>query len=186
MAGAVGCTRPRRVAAARSGSDSRAGGGSARRSTRCSYRFRRAPVTSVDPKRPLLRALSRELRWRPLARRRLVSELAAHLEDSAADLRSAGWPADNAEAEAARRLGDPETVAAAFQAARTGPWSRARGLRSPAWIAAGAMTLVTAWAAEVPQASGAKTTASAAHARRAAADSRPELGRPAATPMRHR
>jgi HAAS domain-containing protein len=143
-------------------------------------------VTSADPKQQLLKALSRELRRRPLSRRRLLFELAAHLEDSAADLRSTGWPADDAEAEAARRLGDPETVAAAFQAARSGARSRTRRLRSPAWIAAGAMSLVTAWAAEVPQASGAKPTTSAAHARRAPAHSRRELGRTAVTVMRQR
>lgn len=124
-------------------------------------------MTNADPKRQLLRALSRELRWRPLTRRRLLVELTAHLEDSAADLRAAGCSPDEAAAEAARRLGDPETVAAAFRSLRPGGrWKPARRLRSPAWIAAGAMSLVAAWAAEVPQASGAKTTTSATRAQR--------------------
>jgi hypothetical protein len=125
-------------------------------------------VTRTDPERQLLRAMSRELRWRPLTRRRLLVELAAHLEDSAADLRADGCSADEAAGEAARRLGEPELVAASFRSLRSDGWRKlpARRLRSPAWIAAGAMSVVTAWAAEVPQASGAKTTRSAVHAHR--------------------
>ena len=114
-----------------------------------------------------LRTLTRELRWRPLARRRLVVELSAHLDESAAELRAAGMTGDDAAAEAVRRLGDPESVVAACRLAGRHPrWNlRGRRLRSPAWLAVGAMSLVTAWAAELPQASGAKTTTSAIRAR---------------------
>lgn len=145
-------------------------------------------MTSGDPRRQLLRALSRELRWRPLARRRLMIELAAHLEDSAADLRAAGCSPDEAATEAARRLGDPEMVATAFRLLCPGARRKvtARRLRSPAWIAAGAMSLVTAWAAEVPQASGAKTTSSAAHAQRVLPTRGRKLGGPAVRTARRR
>jgi hypothetical protein len=119
-------------------------------------------VTRQDPTRRFLRALSRELRWRPLIRRRLVGELAQHLEDSMAHLRSTGMSSDEAIREALRRLGDAESVAGSAKCMGARPrWDRGvRRLRSPAWVAVGAMSLVTAWAAELPQASGAKTTTS--------------------------
>jgi hypothetical protein len=124
-------------------------------------------VSRADPKQRFLGTLARELRWHPLARRRLMVELAAHMDDSAAGLRANGWPADEAAAEAARRLGNPETVAGIFQSTRPSClWTMpARRLRSPAWIAVGVVSLVTAWAAELPQASGAKATTSTVHVR---------------------
>lgn len=122
-------------------------------------------MTSVDPMRRFLRALSRELRWRPLTRRRLLRELAQHLEDSAADLQAAGLSPDAALREALTRLGDAEAIASFSRSVSArGRWDRTVGrLRSPAWVAVGAMSLVTAWAAELPQASGAKATTSPAH-----------------------
>jgi hypothetical protein len=105
-----------------------------------------------------------------LTRRRVLREIAAHLDDIVAELEAGGRCEDAAIDEALGRLGDVGTITGAFRevrAERRG-WSRARSLRSPAWIAVGAMTLVTAWAADLPQASGAKPTTralSSAHAR---------------------
>jgi hypothetical protein len=125
-------------------------------------------VTRADPKRSFLRALARELRWRPLARRRLLIELAQHLDDSAAELQASGLSPDAALREAIRRLGDVEAIASSFRSAiARGRWDRTVGrLRSPAWVAVGAMSLVTAWAAELPPASGAKATTTPAHVHR--------------------
>lgn len=119
-------------------------------------------MTSPDPRRRVLRALSRELRWRPVTRRRLVKELAQHLDDSAAHLQEAGLSPDQALREAVNRLGDAQAIASSVRSvSHAGRWGRrARRLRSPAWVAAGAMSLVTAWAAELPPASGAKATTS--------------------------
>ncbi len=145
-------------------------------------------MTRNDPRRSFLRALARELRWRPLARRRLLTELGQHLDDSAAELRAAGLPPDEALREALRRLGDVETIATSsrFAGGRRG-WDKTVGrLRSPAWVAVGAMSLVTAWAAELPQASGAKATTSPAHVRHVARHSgtKPSKRSPSARPAR--
>jgi hypothetical protein len=95
-----------------------------------------------------------------LPRRRLLAEIAAHLDDTVAELEASGLSEDAAVNEALRRLGDVRTITTAFRTVRpqTRRWSRLRSLRSPAWIAAGAMSLVIGWAAELPQASGAKAT----------------------------
>jgi hypothetical protein len=131
-------------------------------------------VSRGDPSRRFLRALSRELCWRPLTRRRLLKELAQHLDDSAADLQAAGLSRDRALWEAVSRLGDVETIVASVQAGPGGRWARRiRRLRSPAWVVVGAMSLVTAWAAELPQASGAKATTSSTAAGRAPLTRRP-------------
>jgi hypothetical protein len=125
-----------------------------------------------DPRRRFLRALKRELRGGPLTRRRVLREIAAHLDDLVAELEACGRCEDAAVAEALGRLGDVDTITSAFREVRPGRrgWSRLRSLRSPAWAAVGAMSLVTAWAADLPQASGAKPTTRAlsAHARRVA------------------
>lgn len=115
---------------------------------------------SDDPRARFLSALKRELRCGPLRRRRVLGEIAAHLDDTVAELEACGLDRAAAVAEALRRLGDVGTITAAFRGIRPGRqrWSRARWLRSPAWVAVGAMSLVTAWAAELPQASGAKAT----------------------------
>ena len=118
-------------------------------------------MTDGDPRRRVLDAVAGELRVGPLARRRILAELADHLDDAVDDLRGAGVPRQEAIAEAVRRLGDPEAIADAFAVARVrAPLrSRLRARRSMAWIAAAAMSLVTAWAAELPPASGAKAPA---------------------------
>jgi hypothetical protein len=110
-----------------------------------------------DPRRRFLLALKRELRGGPLARRRVLREIAAHLDDIVAELKATGRSDRAAVEEAVRRLGDVDTIAKAFREIRPDRQRRAK-LRSPAWIAAAAMSLVTAWAADLPQASGAKAT----------------------------
>lgn len=67
-------------------------------------------------------------------------------------------PEDQAAADALARLGEVDAIARAFQATRsTRPRSWREVARVPvAWIAVGAMSVVTLVAAELPQASGAK------------------------------
>lgn len=96
----------------------------------------------------------------------MLREIGEHLDDLARELRAAGLSEAAAEEEALRRVGDASAIAEAFMTVRPatrGP-SRFRWLRSPAWIAVAAMSLVTAWAAELPQASGAKATVHPAQA----------------------
>jgi hypothetical protein len=91
-------------------------------------------------------------------RRRLVKELEHHLEDCVAELEGAGVPEEVAVHDAIARLGDVEAIVAAARAThstRSLPWRRAKRV-SLAWIAVGAMSIVTLAAAELPQASGAK------------------------------
>ena len=57
--------------------------------------------------------LRRALRSRLFLRRRLLAEAAAHLRESAEELRRSGRPAEDAEREAVARFGSPEPVAAA-------------------------------------------------------------------------
>jgi hypothetical protein len=118
---------------------------------------------SDDPRERFLSALRHGLRCRPLRRRRVVREITAHLDDTVTELEARGMAKPAAVQEALRRLGDVGTITSAFREVRPerGPWSRVRWLRSPAWVAVGAMTVVTAWAAELPQASGAKATTAA-------------------------
>jgi hypothetical protein len=113
-----------------------------------------------DPRERFQRALKRGLRCGPLKRRRVVREITAHLDDMVTDLEARGMPEAEAVEEALRRLGDVFTITSAFRevGAERRLWSETRWLRSPAWIAVGAMSLVTAWAAELPQASRAKAT----------------------------
>lgn len=114
-------------------------------------------MISGDPREQFLNRLAAQLRCGPFARRRIVKELAHHIDDEVADLYSSGLSTDEAVEAALLRLGDPENIAAGFRAARA-PSRRFNARRSPAWIAVAAMTLVTAWAAELPQASGAEST----------------------------
>jgi HAAS domain-containing protein len=118
---------------------------------------------SDDPRARFVSALRRGLRCGPLKRRRVVREIAAHLDDMVAELEARGMAEPAAVQEALRRLGDVGTITSAFGEVRPerGRWSGVRWLRSPAWVAVGAMSLVTAWAAELPQASGAKPTSPA-------------------------
>lgn len=118
-------------------------------------------MTSGDPREGVLGALAAELRCGPRARRRILSELSDHLDDAVDDLRRAGVPLNEAIEQAVNRLGDAEAIASAFADSRTGAgrWSRLRTRRSLSWVAVGAMSVVMACAAEVPQASGAKAPA---------------------------
>lgn len=117
-------------------------------------------MTSCDPRERLLRAVAAQLQVGPLARRRILAELAHHIDDAADDLSGLGVPRAQAVAQAVKRLGDAETIASAFRAVRTqAGWPRLRLRHSLAWVAALAMSAVTAWAAELPQASGAKPPA---------------------------
>ena len=115
---------------------------------------------SDDPRERFVSALKRGLRCGPLRRRRVVREITAHLDDMVTELEACGMEEPAAVAEALRRLGDVGTITSAFREVRPerGRWSGVRRLRSPAWVAVGVMSLVTAWAAELPQASGAKAT----------------------------
>jgi hypothetical protein len=105
--------------------------------------------------------VARELRIGRAARRRILIELDDHIDDAVDDLRSSGLPREEAMEEALKRFGDAQSLANAFAAARTrsAGSSRLRGRHSLAWIAVAAMSVVTAWAAELPQASGAKPPA---------------------------
>jgi hypothetical protein len=113
-----------------------------------------------DPRELFLGALKRELHCGPLRRRRVVREITAHLDDLVTELEAHGMAEPAAVQAALRRLGDVDTITSAFREVRPEPRRRAgvRRLRSPAWIAVAAMSLVTAWAAELPQVSGAKAT----------------------------
>lgn len=124
-------------------------------------------MTSADPREGLLDALAGELHGGPRARRRILTELADHIDDAVDDLRGSGVSEAEAIEEAVKRLGDTETIANAFGAsgARTAGRSRRRTRHRLAWIAVVAMSVVTAVAAELPQASGAKAPAKVARAR---------------------
>jgi hypothetical protein len=115
-------------------------------------------VASDYPRERFVSALKRGLRCGPLKRRRVIREITAHLDDTVSELEACGMPEAVAVQEAIRRVGDVGTITSAFRAVRPerGRWSALRRLRSPAWVAVGAMSLVTAGAAELPQASGAK------------------------------
>jgi hypothetical protein len=96
-----------------------------------------------------------------LERRRFVKELEHHLEDCVADLRRAGVPEDAACRDAIARLGDVDAIVGAVRATRSArslSWRRLARVHL-AWIAVGAMSIVTVGAAELPQASGAKVPA---------------------------
>lgn len=118
-------------------------------------------MTPRDPREAFLRALKLELRCARSVRRRVLREIADHLDDLVAELRASGFSELAAVQQALRRMGDPTKITTAFVEQRPDKLRRSgvRSLRSPAWIAVAAMSLVTAWAAELPQASGAKATA---------------------------
>lgn len=122
---------------------------------------------SVDARSEFLRALARALPGGWVARRRIVGEIKQHLEDCVAELEAEGLAEEVAAREAVARLGEVEAIADAFRVIRVKPptsWRRLAGLRT-AWVAVAAMSLVTAWAAELPQASGAKGTETSARFR---------------------
>lgn len=115
---------------------------------------------SDDPRERFLSALKRGLRCGPLRRRRVLREIAAHLDDTVSELTASGMAEPAAVQEALRRVGDVGAITSAFREVRPAPgrWSGMRRLYAPAWVAVGAMSLVTAWVAELPQASGARPT----------------------------
>lgn len=139
-------------------------------------------MTSGNPRERLLDALAGELHVGPLARRRILRELADHIDDAVDDLRSEGVLQEEALDEAVKRLGDAETIASAFGALHTRTGGLLRPRHSLAWVAVAAMSLATALAAELPQASGAKPPAKAfaPGLRRQAPASRPSTRRPGA------
>jgi hypothetical protein len=111
-----------------------------------------------DPKAEFLARVAGSMGGGRLERRRLVRELEHHLEDCVADLEGAGVPEDAAVRAAIARLGDVDAIVGAVRATRS---TRSPSWRSVkrvplAWIAVGAMSIVTLAAAELPQASGAK------------------------------
>jgi len=118
-------------------------------------------VNSDNPRETLLRAVAGELRVGRLARRRIIAELADHIDDAVDDLCGSGVPREEATLEAVRRLGDAETIADTFAVTHTRAAARSllRVRRSLAWMMVAAMSGVTAVAAELPQASGAKPPA---------------------------
>jgi hypothetical protein len=113
---------------------------------------------SGDPRAEFLAGVAGSLGGGWLERRRLVRELEHHLEDCVADLEGTGVPEDAAVHAAIARLGDVDAIVGAVRATRSTrslSWRRVK--RVPlAWIAVGAMSIVTIAAAELPQASGAK------------------------------
>ena len=113
---------------------------------------------SGDSRAEFLARLAGSLGGGWLERRRFVRELEHHLDDCVADLTQAGVPEEAALRDAMARLGDVDTIVGAVRATRftrSLPWRRVT--RVPiAWIAIGAMSIVTLAAAELPQASGAK------------------------------
>ena len=67
-----------------------------------------SPVTQY------LRALRRELRWRPMLAERLCEEAADHLGEIVRQEREQGMSPQEAETEAVRRFGDPRSIARQF------------------------------------------------------------------------
>jgi hypothetical protein len=114
-----------------------------------------------DPRAEFLDSLAGSLGGGWLQRRRLVSELEHHLEDCVADLKQAGVAEDAAIRDAIARLGDVDAIVGAVRASRStrSPFWRSVARVPIAWIAVGAMSIVTLAAAELPQASGAKVPA---------------------------
>jgi hypothetical protein len=118
----------------------------------------RGQEISDDPTAQFLATLADSLGGGWLQRRRFLRELEHHLEDCVADLRQAGVPKEAAVRDALARLGDVDTIVSAARATRsTRRLSWQNVARVPiAWIAVGAMSIVTLAAVELPQASAAK------------------------------
>jgi hypothetical protein len=117
-------------------------------------------VISDDPRAEFLARLTRSLGGSWWERRRIVRELEHHLEDCVADLKQTGMPEGAAVQSAMTRLGDVDAIVGAVRATRSSrrlSWQSVT--RVPiAWIAVGAMSIVTLAAAELPQVSGAQAT----------------------------
>lgn len=117
-------------------------------------------MISDDPRAEFLARLTKSLGGGWWERRRIVRELEHHLEDCVADLKQTGMPEDAAVHDAMTRLGDVDAIVGAVRATRSRrrvSWQSVT--RVPiAWIAVGAMSIVTLAAAELPQVSGAQAT----------------------------
>jgi hypothetical protein len=90
----------------------------------------------------------------------VLSELAHHLEDCLVDLAQAGMPEEEAVREAIARLGQVDTIVSAVRSARSPrrlSWDGVTRVAT-AWLAVGAMSIVTFAAIELPEAPGAKAT----------------------------
>jgi hypothetical protein len=124
-------------------------------------------VTSGDPQADFLRSLRRSLPGGWLFRRRVICEIRQHLEDSIADTQAHGVPTEIAIRDALARLGEVELIAGSFHAAEADRLGFRRRLAAlpTAWFAVIAMSGVTLWAIELPQASGAKPPARHTHLR---------------------
>ena len=117
----------------------------------------------------------------------MLREITAHLDDTVAELQASGMTEPAAVQEALRRLGDAGAITSAFRKVRPDRARWVLRLRSPAWVAVGAMSLVTAWAAELPQASGAKATTQALMAIHSRHNARPgDRNRASFVRARHR
>jgi uncharacterized membrane protein YeaQ/YmgE (transglycosylase-associated protein family) len=95
-------------------------------------------VSATGPAQEYLHALNRELRVGRRYRRRVLQELAGHIEDAAARERGLGLSADQAQRRAVERLGSIDTVAERIsttrRASRTG--ARERCVRFMAYLGA--------------------------------------------------
>lgn len=148
--------------AARCGSTRKAGSVSAERSTPSSRLLLEELEIRPDPRVQVLAELRSALPLRGRARRRAIAEIGHHLDDCVDELRAQGLAEDEAIEEAVARLGKAETIARGFYAVRRDRRLSGRRIASVpiAWVAVGAMSIVTLLAAELPQASGAKAPAS--------------------------
>jgi len=133
-----------------------------------------------DPIGEYVEAVRAQLRAPRLRRRRIASELRAHLIDSAAEL-SAGT-ADAARI-AVERCGDAGATAAAFNSLprRRHGLARRWTAASAAWVLAIAMGSATVWAANQPQGSAAGAHAAARSAPLRTGETRHRLRAPRPT-----
>lgn len=127
-----------------------------------SSRSRKELPISPDPRSDFLRALGRALPGNWFARRRVLTEIRHHLEDSIGEGRAEGLPDDVAIGRALGRLGDVETIADSFRATpvRTRSFWKAISVVPTAWIAAGAMAVASLVLVDLAPASGAKVSPS--------------------------
>jgi hypothetical protein len=75
-------------------------------------------VSGAGPAQKYLAAVEKDLRVGRRYRRRVLEELASHIEDAAEQEQRLGLSADDAQRRAIQRVGSPETVAARFSSAR--------------------------------------------------------------------
>lgn len=137
----------------------------------------RGQAINDDAKTEFLHALRGAVPGGWLYRRRIVGEVREHLDECVSDLEAGGLPHELATRQALDRIGGTDSIAEACRISRSerSPlWRRLAGVRI-AWVAVAAMCSVTAWAAELPGTSGARSrapTAGPAHVQRHGAQSR--------------